>query len=106
METDTNALEGRGADGTPAYSCPITPGSRLFRTENNPLWKVEMEVGVFSCSSHKRFWEEKNEVMPKRIGNDNETKGGWEKTAWVWDFLTVKDCTFSKSLNVENNNNH
>lgn len=27
------------------------------------------------------------------------------KTAWVWDFLTVKDCTFSKSLNVENNNN-
>lgn len=44
--------------------------------------------------------------MPKRIGNDNETKGGWEKTAWVWDFLTVKDCTFSKSLNVENNNNH
>lgn len=43
--------------------------------------------------------------MPKRIGNDNETKGGRGKTAWVWDFLTVKDCTFSKSLNVENNNN-
>lgn len=53
-------------------------------------------------------FEKKNEVMAKRIGNDNETGGerGGGKTAWAWDFFTVKDYTFrKKSLNVGNKNN-
>lgn len=74
METDTNALEGHGADSTPTYSCPITPGSRIFRAENNPFWKVEVKVGVFISG-----FEKKNEVMANRIGNDKETGGEREK---------------------------
>lgn len=45
-------------------------------------------------------FEKKNEVMAKRIGNDNETGGerGGGKTAWAWDFFTVKDYTFRKKI--------
>lgn len=50
-------------------------------------------------------FEKKNEVMAKGIGNDNKTGGEGRKTAWAWDFFTVKDCTFRKPLNVENKNN-
>lgn len=87
METDTNALEGRGADSTPTYSCPITPGSTLFRAENNPFWKDEVEVGVSSCSPHKSFWEEKlSRGQRDWIWQWNQRR----KTAWLGISLLLR----------------
>lgn len=82
-------------------------GSRIFRPENNPFWKDEVEVGVFSCSSHKWFWEEKwSHGQKDRKWQWNRRRKGGGKTAWAWDFFTVKDYTFrKKSLNVGNKNN-
>lgn len=52
------------------------------------------------------FEKKKMKSCPKGSEMTMKPKEDGKKTAWVWDFLTVKDCTFSKSLNVENNNNH
>ena len=72
-------------------------GSRIFRPENNPFWKDEVEVGVFSCSSHKWFWEEKwSHGQKDRKWQWNRRRRG-RKTAWAWDFFTVKGYTFRKN---------
>lgn len=88
METDTNASEGRGADSTPTYSCPITLAQKSSRLKIIHSEKLKWWKWLCSAVHLISTFKKKNEVMAKGIGNDNEAGGNM---AQAWDFSTVKD---------------